>query len=43
MVSDARRSTGRTISIGLLGMLIIGALWFLYHTLTAVTSGRTTP
>jgi serine/threonine protein phosphatase PrpC len=43
VVSDARRSTGRTISIGLLGLLIVGALWFLYHTLTAVTSGRATP
>jgi hypothetical protein len=42
-VSDARRSTGRTISIGLLGLFIVGALWFLYHTLTAVTSGRATP
>jgi protein phosphatase len=43
VVSDARRSTGRTISIGLIGLFIVGALWFLYHTLTAVTSGRATP
>ncbi len=41
VVSDARRSTGRTISIGLLGLLIAGALWFIYHWLTAVTNGRT--
>ena len=40
VVSDARRSTGRTISIGLLGLLIVGALWFLYHWLTAATSER---
>ena len=43
VVSDARRSAGRTISFGLLGLFIVGALWFLYHTLTAVTSGPPNP
>jgi hypothetical protein len=36
VVSDARRSAGRTISLGLLVLLIAGALWFVYHTLTGV-------
>jgi PPM family protein phosphatase len=38
IVSDARRSTGRSISIALLVALIVGALWFLYHTITSVTA-----
>ncbi len=37
VVSDARRSAGRTISLALLIALILGALWFLYHTITTVT------
>jgi PPM family protein phosphatase len=43
VVSNARRSVGRTISVGLLGLLIVGALWFVYHTLTAVTGGTASP
>jgi len=38
-VSDARRNTGRSISIGLLGLLIVGALWFLLHALMGLTRG----
>jgi protein phosphatase len=38
VVSDARRSTGRSISVALLVLLIVGALWFLYHTLAGVAS-----
>jgi PPM family protein phosphatase len=34
IVSDARRTTGRSISFALLVLLIVGALWLLYHTLT---------
>jgi protein phosphatase len=37
-VSDARRSAGRSISIALLVLLVAGALWFLYHTITTVSS-----
>jgi len=33
VVSDARRSAGRSISIALLVVLIVGALWFLYRTI----------
>ncbi len=36
VVSEARRSAGRTISIALLVLLVGGALWWLYHTITAV-------
>jgi hypothetical protein len=42
VVSDARRSAGRTISLGLLALLIAGALWFLYHTFTS-TAGTPSP
>jgi protein phosphatase len=34
VVSDARRSAGRSISIALMVLLIAGALWFLWHSLT---------
>jgi len=37
-VSEARRSTGRSISVALLVLLIAGALWFLYHTIMSVTT-----
>ncbi len=36
VVSEARRSAGRTISIALMVLLIVGALWFLYHTATTM-------
>jgi protein phosphatase len=38
VVSDARRNAGRSISLGLLALLVAGALWFLYHTLTGAAT-----
>ena len=35
VVSDVRRNAGRTISFGLLALLVAGALWFLYHAVTS--------
>lgn len=43
VVSDARRSAGRTISIALLVVLIVGALWFLYRTISNAGSSAATP
>ena len=40
-VSEARRSAGRSISIALLVLLVVGALWFLYHTVTTVGTPTT--
>jgi len=43
VVSDARRSAGRTISIALLVVLIVGALWFLYRTIAGSGASAGTP
>jgi PPM family protein phosphatase len=42
VVSDVRRNAGRTISFGLLALLIAGALWLVYH-YTASTGGAPSP
>jgi protein phosphatase len=42
VVSDARRNAGRTISLGLLVLLIAGALWAIYHW-TGGTGGAPSP
>ena len=31
VVSEARRTAGRTIAIALLVVLVVGAVWFIYH------------